>query len=265
MPKWTPEGMVPTPAEIAAQSGVTMDDPYTTVGTAGEDPTWKWANQTFSPNFWQQQALYNQSQGLRVPIDRLTAQSQPVMARLVPEAQRGVARNPYNTMVADQSRAGQTALMGQMRAQMNGPSLAGMQGQRALAQSGQQALMQGGRAGMLNAQGAGAGLAGDVGQARLSEMMRAQGGIGGVAGNLRGGDLRSADAQMQSQLQAQRLADERSKFAATRGAALSDAQRNAELEYLKLIQRLKQQNQQSAAQTQQGTMQAGATVLDAIL
>lgn len=264
MPKWTPEGMQPTPAEIAAQSGVTMDDPYQTVGTSTEDPVWKWANQTFSPNWWQQQAAYNQSQGLRVPIDRLAAQSQPVMAQLAAGARREVARNPYDTRVADQSRAAQTALLYQMRNQMNGPSLAAMQGQRGMAQMGQQALMQGGRAGMLGAQQGAGGLAGDIGQARLGEVMRSQAGMGGVAGNLRGGDLRSADAQSQSQLQAQRLEDERARFAATRGAALSDAQRNAELEYLKLLQRLKQRNQADATQTAQSNTQAGATLLDAI-
>lgn len=241
------------------------DQTRSEIGTASEGPITRWLGQTGSPDAWIKQAVANQGQGLRVPIDRLAAQSQPVMARLVPEAQRGVARNPYDAMVANQSRAGQMALMEQMRAQMNGPSLAGMQGQRALAQSGQQALMQGGRAGLLNAQGAGAGLAGDVGQARLAEVMRAQGGIGGVAGNLRGGDLRSADAQMQAQLQAQRLADERSKFAASRGAALSDAQRNAELEYLKLMQRLQQRASGQVAQTGQQNAQAAATVLDIVI
>jgi len=135
-------------------------------------------------------------------------------------ASRLTATNPYNTGVADQSRPAQLALIQQMRQQMNGPSIANMQGQRAMGQMGQQALMQGGRAGMLGAQGGSAGLAGDVGQARLAEVMRAQAGMGGAAGNLRGGDLRSADAQMGSGFQAQQLADQRARFYASQGARL---------------------------------------------
>ena len=106
-----------------------------------------------------------------------------------------LSQNPYNAGIADQSRAAQLALMQQMRGQMSGPSIANMQGQRAMGQMGQQALMQGGRAGMLGAQMGAGGLAGDVGQARLAEVMRAQAGMGGAAGNLRGADLNSARAQ----------------------------------------------------------------------
>lgn len=181
-------------------------------------------------------------------VDASIPNAQAWQALAQQNAGRQQATNPYNAAVADQSRAGQMALMEQMRAQMNGPSLAGMQGQRALAQSGQQALMQGGRAGMLNAQGAGAGLAGDVGQARLAEVMRAQGGIGGVAGNLRSADLRSAEAQAQSGLRAQGIQDQRAQFYAGLGSGMQTAQDRVALENFKLNERLKQAGAKSNAQ-----------------
>lgn len=160
-------------------------------------------------------------------------------------AVRQQATNPYNTGIADQSRPAQIALMGQMRQQLGGPSIAGMQGQRATGAMGQQALMQGGRAGMLGAQGASTGMAGDLGQARLAEIMRAQAGIGGAAGNLRGGDLRSAEAQMGSGFDAQRLADAKSRFYSGMGANLGVAQDRMGLENYKLNERLKQQGRKT--------------------
>lgn len=141
--------------------------------------------------------------------------------------------NPYNAGIADQSRMPQIALINQMRGQMNGPSIAGMQGQRAFGQSGQQALGMAagrpgaGRAAMLGAQGAGAGLAGDVGQARLAEVMRAQAGMGGAAGNLRTGDLRSADLQAQTGLQQRKQDDFMRQFYGTQGANLNAARLDA--------------------------------------
>ena len=200
--------------------------------------------------------------------DRLTSVGFPTQVQNA-DTWQGMARaganatprtNPYSTMVADQARAGQMALMEQMRAQMNGPSLAAMQGQRALAQSGQQALMQGGRAGMLNAQGAGAGLAGDVGQARLAEVMRAQGGIGGVAGNLRGADLRSADAQAQSAIAQRRQDDALRQFYAQQGSALGLAQSQSALEALKLRKRLELQ----ALQDGMNKAKTGANIVGSV-
>jgi hypothetical protein len=135
--------------------------------------------------------------------------------------------NPYSTVIADQSRPAQLALMAQMRQQMNGPSIAGMQGQRAFGASGQQALMQGGRAGMLGAQNAGAGIAGDLGQARLAEIMRAQAGLGASAGALRGADLTSANNQMQAGLAQQRQDDLLRQFYASQGANLANAREQA--------------------------------------
>lgn len=146
-------------------------------------------------------------------------------------ANAGPRANPYSTVVADQSRPAQLALIQQMRGQLNGPSLAAMQGQRALGQSGQQALMNsalgGGRAAMLQSANVGSGLAGDVGQARLGEVMRSQAGMGGAAGNLRGADLRSADAQMQAALQQRQQDDALRRFYASQGAALQNARDQA--------------------------------------
>lgn len=153
--------------------------------------------------------------------------------------------NPYNTGIADQSRAAQLALIQQMRAAQAGPSLAALQGQRGMAQVGQQALMQGGRAGMLGAQGASAGMAGDIGQARLAEMMRSQAGLGGVSGNLRGADLRSADAQSQMGLAQLRQDEARRQFYARQGALLEDARNQAMANRLIAEQQLRIKRQAS--------------------
>ncbi len=151
--------------------------------------------------------------------------------------------NPYNAGVADRSRGAQLALMQQMRGMQSGPSIANMQGQRAMGQMGQQALMQGGRGAMLGAQMGAGGLAGDMGQARLAEMMRSQAGIGGAAGNLRGNDLRSADAQMQAALQQRRQDDMLRQFYASQGSGLAEAQARLGLEDHKLRKRLELQGQ----------------------
>ena len=150
--------------------------------------------------------------------------------------------NPYSSVVADQSRPAQLALIQQMRGQMAGPSIANMQGGRALGQSGQQALMNAanggsGRASMLQSANVGQGLAGDVGQARLGEVMRAQAGIGGAAGSLRGADQRSAEASSQSALQMRGLDDNARRFYASQGTNLQSAQDRANLELFKLKQR----------------------------
>jgi hypothetical protein len=90
---------------------------------------------------------------------------------------------------------------------------------------------------MLGAQSGGAGLAGDVAQARLAEMMRSQAGIGGAAGNLRGGDLRSAGAQMGAGLQMRGMDDAARRFYASQGTNLQQSQERADLELFKLKQR----------------------------
>lgn len=175
-------------------------------------------------------------------------------------AMRQQATNPYNAGIADQSRPAQLTLMDQMRAQMNGPSIAGMQGQRAFGASGQQALMQGGRAGMLGAQNAGAGIAGDLGQARLAEIMRSQAGIGGAAGSLRGADLRSADAQMGAGFQAQNINDQMARFYASQGSRLDEARARAELDNRRLVQQKGLDIAKSQMNLGTSLLGAGATI-----
>lgn len=164
-------------------------------------------------------------------------------------AKQGAARqqavNPYDAAIADRARAAQMALMAQMRAQAQKPSLAAMQGQQALAQGGQQALRaaamgQPGRASMLGMAQAGAGMGADVARARLAEQMRAQAGIGGLAASVRGADLRSAQEQLQAGMQAQSLADQRARAFAQMGANLGVSQDKLALENWKLYQRLMQ-------------------------
>lgn len=201
--------------------------------------------------------------------DRLTSVGFPTQVQNA-DTWQGMARagasatprtNPYNAQVADQSRASQLALIQQMRGQMNGPSLAGLQGQRGMAQMGQQALMQGGRAGMLGAAQAAGGLAGDTAQARAAEIMRAQAGMGGAAGNLRGADLRSAGAQAQSAIAQRGQDDALRQFYAQQGSALGLAQSQSALEALKLQKRLELQ----ASQNDMNKMKTGANIVGSVL
>lgn len=181
-------------------------------------------------------------------------------------AVRQQAANPYDTAIADQSRAGQLALMEQMRAGLDGPSLAAMQGQRAFGQNAQNALgmaAMGGanpRAAMLQAQQVGGGLAGDVGQARLAEVMRQQATLGGAAGNLRGADLRSAEAQMGAGLSAQQIADQRARFYAGMGSDVALASQRNALENYKLQQAMKLRGEKTNADAAQGYMQMLGTL-----
>lgn len=179
-----------------------------------------------------------EGQGAISPVQIANQQAWQNIARQ--GAVRQQATNPYNAGIADQSRAAQLALINQMRAQQAGPSLAALQGQRGMAQAGQQGLMMGGRAGMLGAQNASTGMAGDIGQARLAEVMRSQAGMGGAAGNLRGADLRSAEAQAQSGIRAQALNDQAAQFYAGLGARGQTAADRVALENDKLNWRLKQ-------------------------
>lgn len=178
--------------------------------------------------------------------------------------QQGV--NPYNTGIADQSRAAQLALVQQMRDQQAGPSLAGLQGQRAMAQSGQQALGAAatgapGRAAMMQAGQVGQGMAGDVGQARLAEIMRSQAGMGGAASNLRGADLRSAEAQAQAGIRGQTIADQRAQFYGSLGSMLDQARARQALEQFKLGQRIDARSRGLVMDAVNQAVGAGATVL----
>lgn len=160
--------------------------------------------------------------GLR--SDDTFARYNELMPMLREGAIRGQAANPYNAGIADQSRAAQLALLAQMRGQAAGPSLAAMQGTQAMGQGLQAALRGGGgRAGMVGLGQQGAGMAADVARARLAEQMRAQAGMGGLAGGLRGADLRSAQEQVGAGLRAQDLADARARFYAQQGDLLARA------------------------------------------
>lgn len=149
-------------------------------------------------------------------------------------AVRRAAQNPYNAGMANASLPAQLALLQQMKAQQAGPSIAAMQGQRAMAQGGQQALqaaaMGQGRGAMLAAQQGGAGMAGDLGQARLSEIMKSQAGMGSMAGQARGGYLGVAEKQQQSGLAAQALADQLSNTYASVGNTLDQGRAQAALD-----------------------------------
>ena len=150
--------------------------------------------------------------------------------------------NPYSNAVADQSRGAQLALLAQMRAMQQGPSLAALQTQRALAQSGQSALGAAamgapGRAAMMQAGQVGGGLAGDAGQARLAEVMRMQAAQGGLAGGLRGNDINSAGlAQRFGNQQLQMDLGNRLGYAGL-GARQAALESNAGLEFYKAIQK----------------------------
>jgi hypothetical protein len=129
-----------------------------------------------------------------------------------------------------------------MRGQAAGPSLAGMQGTQAMGQGLQAALRgaamgQPGRAMMVGAGQQGAGMAGDVARARLAEQMRASAGMGGLSGGLRGNDLQSAGSEARFGIQARGMGDANSRFYASQGAGLQDAQNRAYLELFKLQQR----------------------------
>lgn len=168
---------------------------------------------------------------------------------------RGVAANPYQSGVADQTRAAQMALLAQMGKQNAGPSIAAMQGDEARGRLLQQALsgaaMGGGRGAVLGTQGAGAGLAADVAKARAAENAKSLAGMGSAASSLRGQDLRSALQQLETQQKSQALGDDRARFYASQGAALEDMARNAQLEQFKL-------NQRVAGNLKQGANEAGA-------
>lgn len=192
----------------------------------------------------------------------INANMQPTLQR---EAQRVQAVNPYQARIADQSRNAQLALMAQLQAQRNGPSIAGMQGQRAMGQMGQAALGSGNaRAAMLGTQGAGVGIAGDTGQGRLGEIMRSQAAFGGAAGNLRGGDLRSAELQQQTGLRAQGLSDQNARAMAGIGTTLQNATRQADLENFKLYRRLGLDNKKTAMDNQKSFLETVAAILGAV-
>lgn len=178
---------------------------------------------------------------------------------------QGLAANPYSENYANQARAAQMALLAQMQAQQAGPSLAGLQGQRAMAQGGQAALAQaamgGGRGAMLQSAQQSGGMAGDIGQARLGEIMRSQAGQGGLAGSVRGGDQRSALQSAQSQLESQKTKDALYRFYAGLGTQASLGDLKHGLDKNRIAQGALQNAQGETDQTWNQLMQALATMV----
>lgn len=122
-------------------------------------------------------------------------------AQFAARSQAPIGANPFDMARANQARAAQIQLLAQMQAAQQGPSLAAMQGQQGMSQLGQQSLMRGGRAGMLGAQRAGAGMAADIGRARLAEAMRMQAGLGSTAGGLAGREQQAQELYNRAGLQ----------------------------------------------------------------
>ena len=157
--------------------------------------------------------------------------------------------NPYNTQQADQSRAGQLALFQQMQAQRAGPSIAAMQAGGAQGQNVQAALAagRGGNVGRMAA-GAAGGMGSAAGQAVLAEQLRASQGAGGLAGNLRGNDINSANQQSAAVLKQQGMDDALRQFYAQQGAKLGITGRANALENDKLLERLRKAGRDGNAQ-----------------
>lgn len=198
----------------------------------------------------------------------LMRQNQAYAPQFMERAQRTLAANPYQTGIADQTRAAQLALMQQMEAQRQGPSLAAMQGQGAMGASTQQALAAGalgqGRNAMLGSRMAAGGLASDVARARMLEDLKARAGIGGVAGALRGQDLQSAAQQQRTGQAAQGMSDEMARFYTSQGTAFERAARDAAFEDFKFRQRALAEEQKRAEQGQANTVNTLATIADMI-
>lgn len=223
--------------------------------------------QLFDPERWgtRQAEQDIKASGVGPNNARLQAQNAALQPILRAGAAAAPRANPYSTAIANQSRPAQLALLQQMQAQQAGPSLAAMQGARAQGANLQAALgAGGGRSVMSQAGQVGAGLSASTAQARLAEMLRGSIGLGNTATGMRGADLDVAGAQSQAGLQQRGLDDAMRQFYATQGASLSDATRNADLEYYKLMQRLQQRNAAAARQTGKDTAQTAGTVLDII-
>lgn len=210
-------------------------------------------------------------QGVGFSAGELQAGRARMMPGLLAGAQRTTAANPYDVAGADRSRAAQMALADQMQAQISGPSQAGMQGQQSMGQLGQQALGASGanpanaRAAMLQAANVGGQMGGAVGQARLEEVIRGQAGVGGLVGGLRGRDIRSATDRQQAGMQAQNLADQRSRFSAESGTALSDMSRGSALEMYKLLQRLRAKGKADAQESRDSALRMTGSILGGVL
>ena len=130
---------------------------------------------------------------------------------------------------ANASRAGQLALLQQMRA--GGPSIAAMQGAQGMSNALAQAAAAQGRGGSLGAMRglgmAGAGMAGDVARARLAEQMAQQQALAQGATQMRGGDISQATGMGSAANARQRLNDQLAQFYLSQGMDLANAQRSS--------------------------------------
>ena len=137
--------------------------------------------------------------------------------------------NPYSSLIADQTRGAQQALMQQMQAQQAGPSVAGLQASQAMGRNAMAALGAGGGSPLAGLSalgrqaGIGAGIAGDAAAARSQDYFNAQRGGFGIASGMRGQDLRSAQDQAQSGFGMQGINDQNHLFYTGAGMGLQNA------------------------------------------
>jgi hypothetical protein len=165
--------------------------------------------------------------------------------------------NPYSSIIANQTRPAQMALIEQMRAQQAGPSVAGLQAQQALGRNAMSASAAMGRGplgglGALGQQaGIGGGIAADAASARAQDALGAQRGMYGIASGMRGQDLRSAQDQAQAGLGMRGLDDTARLGYARSGSQFGNQMDQARVEWIKAQQRLaleKEKRQQQAVQ-----------------
>lgn len=176
-----------------------------------------------------------------VPLTHTIAGADEMQARARAGATAAPNANPYSAIVANQARPAQEALYNQMRAQKDGPSIAGMQGTKAQGQNVQAALGAGaGRPVMAQAGQVGAGIASDTGMGTLAEQLRMSQGIGGMAAGVRAADLGVANAESNTGLQQRGLDDTMRQFYGNLGSRLTNTQGRFALEDEKFLNRIKQ-------------------------
>lgn len=179
--------------------------------------------------------------------------------------------NPYSPIIADQTRAAQTALMQQMQNRMQNQSVAGQMGAQAMGQNAMaaSAAMGGGPLASRMAAGrmgtVGGGLMGQAAMGRMQENLGGLGGMFGVATGMRGQSLRSAADQAQAGLGMRGLEDQNRQFYAGAGAGLEEAQNRAKLAYYQMLMQLKQQGERGQQEAVGGAARGAATFLGGIL
>jgi hypothetical protein len=157
--------------------------------------------------------------------------------------------NPYSSIIADQTRAAQMALMQQMQAQQAGPSVAGLQGAQALGRNAMQASAAMGGSPLAGVRalgvqaGVGAGIAGDAASARSQDYFGSQRGGFGIASGMRGQDMRSAQDQAQAGLGVRGINDQNQLFYTGAGMGLQNANERALLAQYQAYMQAKLQHQ----------------------